>query len=127
MGSGNCQYKETKVLQRFGATVKDYCTLFLPSGPYRIGTPLLIWILIFLLLQLNVAKSCPTHCNSIDSRLLSVPLSMGFSRQEYLGKCHLLLQGIFQAQGLKPCLLQCRQILSLLSHQGSPSLFWGKG
>lgn len=91
MGSGNCQYKETKVLQRFGATVKDYCTLFLPSGPYRIGTPLLIWILIFLLLQLNVAKSCPTHCNSIDSRLLSVPLSMGFSRQE---KRALLVDGV---------------------------------
>ena len=34
--------------------------------------------------------------------------------------CHVLLQGIFQTQGWNPCLLHCRQILYLLSHQGSP-------
>ena len=36
---------------------------------------------------------------------------------------HFLLQGIFPTQGLNLCLLhllQCRQILYLLSHQGSP-------
>ena len=32
--------------------------------------------------------------------------------------CH-SLQGIFPTQGLKPCLLHCRQILDHLSHQGS--------
>ena len=31
--------------------------------------------------------------------------------------CHCLLQGIFQTQGLNPCLLHCRQILYHLSHQ----------
>ena len=35
--------------------------------------------------------------------------------------CHFLLQGIFPTQGLKPGLLHCRQILYLLSHQGSPN------
>ena len=33
--------------------------------------------------------------------------------------CHYLLQGIFPTQGLNPHLLHCRQILSLLSQQGS--------
>ena len=37
--------------------------------------------------------------------------------------CHFLLQGIFPTQGSNPhllCLLPCRQILYLLSHQGRP-------
>ena len=34
--------------------------------------------------------------------------------------CHLLLQGIFLAQGSNPGNLYCRQILYHLSHQGSP-------
>ena len=33
--------------------------------------------------------------------------------------CHFLLQRIFPPQGLNPGLLHCRQILYLLSHQGS--------
>jgi len=33
--------------------------------------------------------------------------------------CHFLLQGIFPTQGLNPSLLDCRQTLYLLSHQGS--------
>ena len=39
--------------------------------------------------------------------------------------CHALLQGIFPTQGLNLhllCLLHCRQILYLLSHQGSSQL-----
>ena len=34
---------------------------------------------------------------------------------------HFLLQRIFPTQGSNPCLLHCRQILSCLSHQGSPA------
>ena len=34
--------------------------------------------------------------------------------------CHLLLQGIFPAQGSKPGLLHCSQSLYLLSYKGSP-------
>ena len=33
---------------------------------------------------------------------------------------HSLLQGIFSTQGLSPGLLNCRQILYHLNHQGSP-------
>ena len=34
--------------------------------------------------------------------------------------CHFILQGIFLNQGLNPGLLNCRQILYQMSHQGSP-------
>ena len=48
------------------------------------------------------------------------PLSVGFSRQEYGGGCHVLLQGIFLTQRSNPHLLHCRQILYKLSYKGSP-------
>ena len=44
------------------------------------------------------------------------PLSTGFSRQEYWGGLHFLLQGIFPTQGLNPGLLHCRQMLYRLSY-----------
>ena len=50
------------------------------------------------------AQLCLILCNSMDCSL-QAPLSMGFSRQEYWRGCHFLLQGIFLAQGLNPCLL----------------------
>ena len=43
--------------------------------------------------------------------------------------CHALLQGIFLTQESNPCLLcllHCRQILYLLSHQGSPNRLYLK-
>ena len=36
--------------------------------------------------------------------------------------CHFLLQGIFPTQGSNPDLLDCRQTLHWLSHQGGLSL-----
>ena len=39
--------------------------------------------------------------------------SMGFSRQEYWGSCHFLLQRIFLTQGSSPGLPHCRQMLLL--------------
>ena len=44
------------------------------------------------------------------------PLSMEFSRQNSVVRCHPLLQGIFLTQGLNPCLLHYRGILYYLSH-----------
>ena len=44
--------------------------------------------------------------------------------------CYFLLQGIFLTQGLNPHLLNCRQILYLLSHLGSPIrtlILWNQG
>ena len=46
-------------------------------------------------------------------------LSMGFPSKNTGVGCYSLLQGIFQTQGLNPCLLHNRQILYHLSHQGS--------
>ena len=34
--------------------------------------------------------------------------------------CYFLFPGIFPTQGLNLCLLHCRWILYLMSHQGSP-------
>ena len=51
-----------------------------------------------------------------------VPLSLGFFRQESWSALPFLLQGIFSTQGSNLhllCLLNCRQILYLLSHRGS--------
>ena len=51
-----------------------------------------------------------------------IPLSMGFSRQEYWSVLQFPSQEIFSTQGLNPGLLHCKQILYLLSHQGTPLL-----
>ena len=48
------------------------------------------------------------------------PPSMEFSRQEYGGGCHFLLQGIFLTQGLNPVSYR-RQTLYRLSHKGIPT------
>ena len=40
-----------------------------------------------------------------------IPVSMGFSRQEYWSGSHFLLQGIFPTQGSNPHLWHCRRIL----------------
>ena len=68
-----------------------------------------------------VTQSYLTLWDPMDCSLPG-PLSMGFSRQEYWsGLPHSLLQGIFLTQRSNPGLLHCRQILSRLSHQGSPT------
>ena len=64
----------------------------------------------------EVAQSCLTLCNPMDTRLLRP--------WDFLGKstgvgCHFLLHGIFPTQGSNPGLLCCRQTLYHLSHQGS--------
>ena len=51
---------------------------------------------------------------------LQASLSMGSSRQDTGVGCHFLLQGIFLTQESNPDLLHCRQILYLLSYEGSP-------
>ena len=56
----------------------------------------------------EVAQSCPTLCNPMDTRLLHP--------WDFLDKgtgvgCHFLLQGIFPTQGLNPGLPHCRQML----------------
>ena len=69
-----------------------------------------------------VAQLCLTLCNLMD---YSPPGSTvhGDSPGKNTGVgCHALLQGIFQTQGSNPGLPQCRQILYLLRHKGSPRI-----
>ena len=68
----------------------------------------------------EVAQSCPTLCDPVDTRLLHP--------WDFLGKstgvgCHFLLQGIFPTQGSNLGLLHCRQTLYRLSHQRTHSQF----
>ena len=66
-----------------------------------------------------VAKSRPTFATPWTvARQAS--LSMGLSSKNTGVGTHALLQGIFPSLGSKPGLPNCRQILSHLSHQGSP-------
>ena len=51
-----------------------------------------------------------------------VPLSMGFSSQEYWSGLLIPSQGIFPTQASNPGLMHCRQTLYHLSHKGSPFL-----
>ena len=65
---------------------------------------------------------CPTLCDSMDCS----PPGF-FVHRDSPGKntgvsCHALFQGILPTQGLNPGLPHCRQILSGLSHQGSPRI-----
>ena len=54
-----------------------------------------------------------------------VPLSMGFSRQEYWSGLPFPSPGDLPNPGIEPCLPHGRQMLYHLSHQGSP-IFWHK-
>ena len=53
----------------------------------------------------SVAKSHLTLCNPMDCIAHQVPLSMGFTRQEYWNGLPFPFQGTFLTQGLNPYLL----------------------
>ena len=71
-------------------------------------------------IKVLVVQLCLTLCNSMDcmqpARFLCPWNSPG--KNTGVG-CHSLLQGIFSTQGSNPDLTHCKQILYLLSHQGS--------
>ena len=70
-----------------------------------------------------VAQLSPTLCDPMDSSLPGSSVHGDSPSQNTGVSCHALLQGIFPIQGLNPGLLNCRQILYSLSHQGSPGQF----
>ena len=59
-----------------------------------------------------------------DSMGCSLPLCLGFSRQECWSGLPFPVQATFSTQGLTLSLLHCKQILCHLSHQGSPSVLY---
>ena len=66
-------------------------------------------------------KSCPTLVTPW-AVARQVPLSMGFSRQEYWSGLPFPSPGIFLTQESNPGLLHCRQILYQLSYEGTPRI-----
>ena len=64
--------------------------------------------------------SCSTLCNPMDYSPPGSSVHGDSPGKNTEVGCHALLQGIFLTQGSKPGLPHCRQILYLLSHQGSP-------
>ena len=67
-----------------------------------------------------VAQSCLTLCDLTDCSPPGSSVHVDSPGKNTGVSCHALLQGIFPTQGSNPGLLHCRQILSPLSHQGSP-------
>ena len=65
----------------------------------------------------GVAKSwtCRCLCDPMNYIVYDI------LQAKYWVVCHLLLEGIFPTQGLKPGLTHCRWILYQLSYEGSPS------
>ena len=59
----------------------------------------------------RVSHSALSHSAVPWTVAYQVPLSLGFSRQEYCYGSHSLLQGVFLTQGSNPGLPHCRQIL----------------
>ena len=59
-----------------------------------------------------VAQLCLTFCNAW-TLTHQAPLSMEFSSKNTGVSSHSLLQGILPTQGSNPCLLHCRQILTV--------------
>ena len=71
-------------------------------------------------------QSCQTPCDSMDCSLPGSSVQRNSpGRNTEVGFC-VLLQGIFQTQGLNSGLPLCRQILYHLRHQGGPRILeWG--
>ena len=67
-----------------------------------------------------VAQSCLTLCDPMDGSPPGSSVHGDFPGKNIGVRCHALLQGIFPSQGSSLGLPHCRQILYLLSHQGSP-------
>ena len=67
----------------------------------------------------EIAQSCLTLCDPMDCSLPGSSIHGIFPGKNIGVGCHFLLQGIFQTQGLNLGLPHCRQMLYLLSHQGS--------
>ena len=71
----------------------------------------------------KIIASGPITSWQIDGQKV-VPLSMGFSRQEYWTGWPFLLQGIFLTWGSNPAFLHCKQILYHLSHGEAQNFNW---
>ena len=76
---------------------------------------ILTWSITSLKVKVNVAQSCLTLCDPMDSPRNSPGLNTEVGSLSFL-------QGIFPTQGSNPGLPHCRGILCQLSHKGSPRI-----
>ena len=99
-------------LSEASATPKSHESLNLRSN--KVGLRLAAWWKVKVL----VNESCPSFCDSMDC---SPPGSFvhGILQARILECMHFLLQGISLTQESNPGLLYCRQILYILSYEGS--------
>ena len=68
------------------------------------------------------SQPCPTLCNPMDCRLPGSSIHGDSPGKNTRVHCHALFQGLFPTQGSNPALLNCRQLLYILSHQRSPRI-----
>ena len=101
-----CQTPHIFSFINWGHGSRTLCLLYRNSMAYFN----FIYQLIFLpiLMQLYCMLSRFSHVQlfaTLWTTGCQVPLSMGFTRQDYWSGCHALLQGIFPTQGLNPSFL----------------------
>ena len=70
-----------------------------------------------------VTQSFLTLCNPMDCSPPGTSIHWDSPGKNTGSGCHALFQGIFPIQGSNPGLLNCRQILYCLRHQGSLSMY----
>ena len=105
-------------LQRLGIYMSVYLSIHL-------SVCLSIHLFIYLSIYLSVlcAQSCLTLCNPMDCIACQVPLSMGFSRQEYWSRLPFPTPGNLSYPGIRPVSPAMGGRIFTTSHLGStPSL-----
>ena len=91
---------------------------------FAIPIPQQLWVLIrpMCFVLCYIAQSCLTLCDPMNCSPPGSSVHGDSPGKNTRVGCHVLLQEIFPSQGLNPGLLNCRQILYWLSHQGSPRI-----
>ena len=82
-------------------------------------TPKLWWLACAILVLCLVGQLCPALCDPMDWNLQGSSVHGEYPDKNIGVGCHALLQRIFPTQASNPGLLNWRQILYHLSHQGS--------
>ena len=90
--------------------------IFIPTGTYFVFS--ICHILLYVCVQSLVHVQCFAMPWTVACQ---IPLSMGFSRQEYWSALPFSSPGDLPNSGINLCLLHCRLILCHLSQQRSPS------
>ena len=76
--------------------------------------------------MLSCAYSCLTLCDPMNCSPSGSSVHGDSPGKNTVVHCHALLKGIFPIQGSNTGFPHCRQILSSLSHQGSPYINYNK-